>query len=248
MARRDDRGTDRRRRTREGFSHRPFLELRRSYRARENEAPHEVAPPMPGPSEQGDPTDDRELFLREMRDVQPYPVELRKRVVPSPAGRRRSPYARALRPAYDLRELLRGDEFPFDISFGHEYVEGLASGQDRRIVRHLAAGKFAWRMHLDLHGFTVPEARMKLDGFLSEAIAREERCVLIVHGRGLNSPGEPVLKRAVVDRLSRGRWARHVLAFVSARPCDGGTGALYVLLRKRQPAKPDICVMNGPGK
>jgi len=57
--------------------------------------------------------------------------------------------------------------------------------------------------------------------------------VLIIHGRGLTSPGQPVLKKMVFNWLSRGPLRRYILAFTSARACDGGAGATYVLLRKR---------------
>jgi DNA-nicking Smr family endonuclease len=59
------------------------------------------------------------------------------------------------------------------------------------------------------------------------------RTVLIIHGRGLSSPGEPVLKPLLEERLNRDGWRKWVLAYTSARACDGGAGATYVLLRKR---------------
>jgi DNA-nicking Smr family endonuclease len=56
---------------------------------------------------------------------------------------------------------------------------------------------------------------------------------LIIHGRGLSSPGEPVIKAKVAQWLSSGPWKKWVVAFASARMCDGGSGASYVLLRRR---------------
>jgi DNA-nicking Smr family endonuclease len=55
----------------------------------------------------------------------------------------------------------------------------------------------------------------------------------------------PILKRNLVDWLSRGPWARSVLAFTSARPCDGGAGALYILLRRKRDAKKQVRVTEG---
>ena len=91
---------------------------------------------------------------------------------------------------------------------------------------------------------TAEEARVAVDRFLTTAQRNGQRCVLIIHGRGLNSKDQvPVLKTRLAQWLARGSWARLVLAFTSARPCDGGAGALYVLLRRqrhtgpRQPVK-----------
>jgi DNA-nicking Smr family endonuclease len=80
---------------------------------------------------------------------------------------------------------------------------------------------------------TREEARAAVESFIEGSRTGGKRCVLIVTGRGLHSKDEiPVLKDRVKSWLERGRIARSVLAFVSARPCDGGTGAVYVLLRR----------------
>jgi DNA-nicking Smr family endonuclease len=134
----------------------------------------------------------------------------------------------------------------FDVADSIELVEGAVVGLDRRLLRRLRAGDFAYRSHLDLHGMTAEEARAAVDRFLTAAHRKGERCVLIVHGRGLNSKDQiPVLKHRVVTWLARGSWARLVLAFTSARSCDGGGGALYVLLRRRRDAKHPIQVTHG---
>ena len=80
---------------------------------------------------------------------------------------------------------------------------------------------------------TRDEAQVAVSGFIEKSRLDGKRCVLIIHGRGLNSKDQiPVLKERVRTWLARGRISRQVLAFASARPCDGGTGALYVLLRR----------------
>jgi DNA-nicking Smr family endonuclease len=66
------------------------------------------------------------------------------------------------------------------------------------------------------------------------------RCLMIIHGRGLKSHEGPVLKNCVVNWLSSGILSSYVLAFCSARPCDGGTGAVYVLLKARPDKKKKI--------
>ncbi len=101
------------------------------------------------------------------------------------------------------------------------------------LLRRLRQGNFAVQAHLDLHGMTRQEARPLVESFIVDARARRRRCVLIVHGRGLNSKDQiPVLKESLRVWLAKGRIGRSVLAFCSARPSDGGAGAVYVLLRK----------------
>jgi DNA-nicking Smr family endonuclease len=84
---------------------------------------------------------------------------------------------------------------------------------------------------LDLHGLRSEEARQLLAAFLNEALAKGLRCVCIVHGKGLRSENrEPVLKRKVGNWLAQ---RDEVLAFVQARPEDGGSGAVVVLLKAK---------------
>ncbi|MGC3873572.1 Smr/MutS family protein [Halomonas sp. GXIMD04776] len=99
----------------------------------------------------------------------------------------------------------------------------------------LKRGQIVWEAGLDLHGYTLDEARLELESFLAEARDKRMRCVLVVHGKARTSAGNlltdyPVIKSHV------NAWLREwptVLAFCSARELDGGTGAVYVLLRRR---------------
>ena len=132
----------------------------------------------------------------------------------------------------ELADLVSG-QGEFDTVWSDEHVEGVASGVDRRLLKKLRRGAFSLRGHLDLHGYTRADARILVKQFLEARRRVGDRCVLIVHGRGLHSKdGIPVLKQAVSSWLYGGGIARMVLAFCSARPEDGGLGALYVLLRK----------------
>jgi DNA-nicking Smr family endonuclease len=111
-------------------------------------------------------------------------------------------------------------------------AEGLAPGVDRRLLKKLRAGDYPVEARLDLHGLTAAEAQAAVTRFVTEARKQKRRAVLVIHGRGLNSEGAPVLKGALGEWLSVGRLARGVLAFSAAQPADGGPGATYVLLRK----------------
>ena len=133
----------------------------------------------------------------------------------------------------------------FDITDTREYVEGVVVGLDPRVARRLRRGDFAWQAHIDLHGLTAAEARETVDRFILESFRAGRRCVLLVHGRGLNSKDRtPVLKERLKGWLAHGRIAKVVLAFTTARPHDGGAGALYVLLRRDRSARP-IRVIEG---
>lgn len=198
--------------------------------------------PMPGLP----PENAESLFQKAVADVKPLALERRQRVAGRPpASRARAvihPDAEALA---ELGDLVTGSA-PFDITDSDEYVEGLVAGADPRLVRRLRRGEFAFQAHLDLHGMTAEQARMAVDDFLMRSFQAGRRCVLIIHGRGRNSRDQiPVLKSRLTSWLARGQWSRLVLAFASARPCDGGVGALYVLLRRRRDSKRRIQVVNG---
>lgn len=105
-------------------------------------------------------------------------------------------------------------------------------GLQNSVLRKLRRGQYPLQDELDLHGLTVSEAGVRLGDFLSYARGQRLSCVRIIHGKGLSSPGKsPVLKPQVA------RWLRAhdgVLAFTPARREDGGSGAMYVLLRSRR--------------
>jgi len=125
----------------------------------------------------------------------------------------------------------------FNVSETPEYIEGTGYNVDRGITKRLHQGDFSIQAHVDLHGLTADAAREVFEGFLKWAVTTGKKGVLIIHGRGLSSPSEPVLKKRVVEWLTRGPWRKWVAAYCSARTCDGGAGATYVLLRQRPVSK-----------
>lgn len=224
------------------FHFRPFRTLPRPATA----SLRGPAPPSSTPAPLPPDETDEDLFRREMAGVVPLAAEARARVPGSPGPfvpkEVTSPEAEALA---QLSELVAGHGH-FDITDTTEYIEGRVIGLDPHLVRQLRKGAFAYQNHLDLHGMRLEEARTAVECFFRTAYRDGLRCVLVVHGRGRNSDGGvPVLKNWLIGWLSRGPGARIVLAFTSARPCDGGAGALYVLLRRRRHRKQPIAVMEG---
>jgi DNA-nicking Smr family endonuclease len=179
--------------------------------------------------------DDKRYFDEAMADVTPISMKGKNRI--TGPGKN----VRPLHPAPDeekevmdhLRGLLRGS-IEMDITFSDEYIEGSITGVGRKTMKRLKRGEVPVQDHMDLHGLTKKEAEIEVRRFLVDSHKRGLRCVLIVHGRGLNSPDSfPVLKERLPVWLNRGPARRIVLAFATARPYDGGTGAIYVLLRRR---------------
>jgi DNA-nicking Smr family endonuclease len=182
---------------------------------------------LSGAPDEEDPeelTEEARLFRDAVRGVRPIGA----RTVPpaAPKVRARARFTRADRAAV-LRESLEGAAADPAIAAGDELVFHRPHVQPA-VLRRLRRGEYRVQRELDLHGLTVLEAKAVLRGFLIRALEEDVRCVRIIHGKGLRSGHRgPVLKSAVSAVLRR---TGAVLAYVSARPVDGGTGAVYVLL------------------
>jgi len=186
------------------------------------------APPTPEPR----PAEDDAAILREaLGGVRPLKGEGRMRLPVEPAVNRQI-ISEDNEVLAQLSDLVSG-QGPFDITETEEYVEGMRVGLDPRLLARLRRGELSLQSHIDLHGMVQPDAHAALTQFIIESVRKGYRTVLVVHGRGLRSPGgEPVLKRATARWLSHGQIGGHVLAFATARAADGGGGAMYVLLRR----------------
>src|SRR4030095_13501012 len=192
----------------------PFADLGRRVHLRPPPPPPPAAA-LPPPREVETPPED--LFQRAMEGVRPLPRRGDLRVDgPTPArgaGPRVSEEAEALA---ELSDLVRGDTH-FDVSDTREYVEGAIVGLDPRVLRRLRRGDFAWQAHVDLHGMVADEARDVVLAFLRAAVRAGHRCVLVVHGRGLNSKDQtPVLKERMKSWLAGGPAAHLVLPLPTA--------------------------------
>ena len=115
---------------------------------------------------------------------------------------------------------------PVDLSAGE--TAGIDGGTQKRLFR----GDVKIDARLDLHGFNAAQAQRKLTQFLSQARQSGYRCILVITGKGVR--GEGVLRSSVPDWLKRQPLCDLVLAMAQAKPSDGGSGALYVLLRRQR--------------
>jgi DNA-nicking Smr family endonuclease len=172
--------------------------------------------------------DDLDLFRRTLADAKPLRTKRRAaEVIRKPAPRAR--FARADEEAA-LQESLEADIDDTELHSG-ESLRFHRPSVGKRTLRKLARGSFSVQAEIDLHGMTVAEAKPRLCEFIESCARDGKLCVRVVHGKGLGSGVRgPVLKHKV-DRWLR-QW-HAVLAFVSTRQIDGGTGAVYVLLRQR---------------
>ncbi len=169
--------------------------------------------------------EDMALFRSEVDGVAPLGND---RVRPHAARPRPVPRQTLHDEQQVLKDMLSDDPADMDLETGEELLFA-RTGTRPKLLRKLRRGQFSVGDEIDLHGMSVAEARDALSVFLKECRRHSVRCVRVIHGKGLGSPqGRPRIK----GKLDR--WLRlrdEVIAFSSARPVDGGTGALYVLLK-----------------
>lgn len=169
--------------------------------------------------------DERNLFRAAIGKVREFSGDSS----PLPAPAKPEPQARQFErdEAAVMDELLVGEFDPGTIEVGDE-IHYLKPGQRDSVLKRLRRGQYSIRAEIDLHQMSVSVARAAVSAFLDEAIRHRELCVRIVHGKGLRSAARgPVVKR-MTEQLLRRR--NDVLAFASALPAQGGTGAVLVLL------------------
>jgi DNA-nicking Smr family endonuclease len=173
--------------------------------------------------------DDNELFLEAMKEVREIAEFRRLPVRRKRCGPLRAQSVADSETVKTLRDLVAG-RGPLYLPHTQEYVQWINPAYKGDILGRLSEGRFAVQDCLDLHGLVVAEAETEVRAFIEESLKKGYHCVKIIHGRGLRSPNGPVLKQVLLTWLS-GRFRKHLIAFVTARQCDGGLGALYVLLR-----------------
>ncbi|MFV0347378.1 MAG: Smr/MutS family protein [Halodesulfovibrio sp.] len=193
---------------------------------------------------------EEDTFLQAMEGVSGITSrgrDIRKRPEPVRKGQGAAHAAQA------LQDLLDGT-IEFQLEYSEEFIQGHVTGFDPMVLGKLRSGQYSPEGHLDLHGMVAQEAYDAMVAFMRMAYTKGMRTVLLIPGRGRNSPeGFGVLREKVQHWLTRDPFKRVVLAFCTAQPRDGGAGAVYVMLRKlkkshgkiqweRTPSDPDLFV------
>lgn len=186
------------------------------------------APTDPADSGDTPPDDENALFRQAVGEVRPVGNGRVAAAAPRPKPLPQQTRADEVRVVADL---LSDPIDPVEIQPG-DMLSHARPGVQHAVLRKLRRGQYRIEAELDLHGHTAEEARHELVAFLDRSTRAGLRCVRIIHGKGLRSANTgPVLKTRVAHWLGQ---RAEVLAYCSARPVDGGTGALYVLLRGRR--------------
>ncbi len=205
--------------------HNPFKKLPREKFPEKREKPKL----KPAPKKE----EDLELFWQAMADVEPLKQKGPEITLPKKSKVK-------VQEPKEWEQFFTGN-FEFLVEYTDEYLQGSVKGVNQKVLNKLKRGEFSIEATLDLHGFTVDDAKITFLEFVRDNYLQNKRCLLIITGRGINSPlGLGVLKREVQSWLTREPLKRIVLAFCSALPCHGGAGAIYVLLRKYKKSRGKI--------
>jgi DNA-nicking Smr family endonuclease len=207
--------------------HNPFKSLEKdpSLRNRVKKRGRPAAPPAV-PAQAAEEQSEDELFLHAFADGAPLTKGGRDVAPPS------EPARTVPEPPQTFARMLE-ENIEFEMDYTHEFITGQVRGLDAKVFRKLKAGEFSVQAHLDLHGMNADQARFAVIDFLRRCYMEGKRCVLVIPGRGRNSPlGQGVLRQELTAWLTKAPLKRVVLAFTTAQPRHGGSGAVYLLLRQ----------------
>ena len=169
-------------------------------------------------------SEDAQLWRHVVRNVNPYHGPRHPAPEPSPDA---PPVETKKPPGHRLRET----------AFAHPQpalAVGKVVDMDRRTARRLKRGELPVDGRIDLHGMTLDQAHSALTGFLRGAHGRGARCVVVVTGKGKGGEGTGKIRRETPHWLNQSALRPLVLAVTEAKTRDGGTGAFYVLLKRRR--------------
>ena len=173
--------------------------------------------------------EDRALFEEAIGPVRRHVAAEPEQDKPRPAP---EPRQFELDEARVLEELMTMPIDPAEIEVGEE-LSYLRDGYRPDLLKRLKRGSFSVQDEIDLHQMNAAAAQATIADFLAHAAEQGMRCVRIVHGKGLRSKAAGPVLKVLTDRLLRRR--DDVIAFASARPMQGGTGAVVVLLKGKAP-------------
>ena len=182
--------------------------------------------------------DERSAFDEAMRDIQKIEqdkqrvgqIRLEQKAVTDEHGEERK-----------LAEAL-SEEYRVNVTNLPEYMEGCVETTNPVTMQKLREGEYSVQRVLDLHGFRADEAFEMFQNFIKDAVRSNIRCVKVIHGRGLKSKHEPVLKGRLKEWILRAMHRKWVIAFASSNMRDGGPGATNILLRQ-QPKKQKLHII-----
>ena len=170
--------------------------------------------------------DDKALFRDAVGDVKSVANDK----APDSAAKPTARVSSARQDDRSVMETLLSELSEADLLETGEHLSYTAPGVQKAVLRKLKSGKYAVQAEIDLHGMTLAIAKDELGAFLSECQQRRLLCVCVIHGKGRKQADKaPRMKPAVNQWLQNNK---RVLAFCSARANDGGTGAVYVLLKR----------------
>jgi DNA-nicking Smr family endonuclease len=169
--------------------------------------------------------DDSRLFREAIGDVRPVVAAEIAPERPRPAP---VPFMRDADEAAVPADSMLFDYDPADLEVGEE-LSYLRDGYPPKLLKQLKRGQFSIQADVDLHQMNAAAAQLTITEFLAECHRDGLRCVRIIHGKGLRSKAAGPVLKGLTDKLLRRR--DDVVAFASARPMQGGTGAVVVLLK-----------------
>jgi len=167
--------------------------------------------------------EDYQLFLEAMADTRPLPLKQNRHIQrpeqkPLPGRGKKIHQQDLLDHADDISELKTDEQLVF-----------LRPGLNKQVLGKLRRGNYRIEDEIDLHGLTQQHAEHQMLGFIDHAVHDQLKCIRIIHGKGLRSNGSGPVLKTLCNHVLRRHPA--VMAFVSAKPADGGSGALCVLLK-----------------
>lgn len=170
--------------------------------------------------------EDKALFQQAMHAVQPLSKTNKVVVTPKPLPKKSKP--RTIEKYDTISNLDLSNDYASPVQ-AEDIISYYRPGLSRQRFKQLRAGQIPWESSLDLHGLTVDHARETFCKFIEERLKEGKRCLLIIHGKGSPNGEPPILKNHVNHWL---RQLPSVLAFHSALARQGGSGAVYVLLKR----------------
>jgi len=170
--------------------------------------------------------DDRALFRDAVGNVKSVANDKAPNTTAKPSARVKS----SQRDDRSVMESLLSELSEADLLETGEHLSYTAPGVQRTVLRKLKSGKYAIQAELDLHGMTLAIAKNELSGFLIECQHRRLLCVRIIHGKGRKHADKAPRMKPAVNQWLQGN--KKILAFCSARSNDGGTGAVYALMKR----------------